>query len=198
MTAKYEIRLSEALKEAWAIFCKSPEVFVTFTFALIALFMVLAYLPFVGPLASLLISALGPAAFFVAAEDGFYKDSISFQSLLKLPAVAPQLLMLFVVKAILIGVGFFFLVLPGIYLTVIFAFSELFVVLEGKNFLDALKASKALADHNLLGILGLCFFLGILSFSGSLLIGLGLLVTIPVSLLTLYCVFRRVNLRVVG
>lgn len=198
MIGKYEIRLGDALKEAWAIFCKAPEVFVTYVFGIFALFIVLAQLPLVGPFIGLLLSSLGPAAFFLAAEEGSRRDKITFQSLQALPNLAPQLLILFVVKMILIGAGTLLFVLPGIYLAIIFVFAELFVVLEGRNFIDALKGSKNLVSENFLGVLGLSVFLAILAGSGSLLIGLGLLVTVPVAILTLYSVFKRTNLRVVG
>jgi hypothetical protein len=197
MSDKYEIQLDTALKDAWGIFCQAPEVFVSITLGLLAVYTMLSYVPLVGPLIGLAASALGPSLFFVAAESGLRKGKISFESLQGVPSLAPQLLALFVVKAILIGMGFFCLVLPGIFLTVIFSFAELYVVLENKSFLDALKASKAMAERNFFGVLGLLAFLGLLGFAGLLVIGLGILVSAPVSALTLYCVFRRVSLRVI-
>jgi hypothetical protein len=198
MTEKYEIRIGDALKEAWTIFSKAPEIFVTIIFGILAAFFVLTHLPLVGPLFGLLVGTLGPAAFYAAAEEGRRNGKISFESLKSLVPIAPQLLMLFVVKGILIGVGLMLFVLPGIYLAVIFVFAELFVVLEGKNFLDALTSSKELATQSPLSVLGLCIFLSLLAGSGALLIGLGLLVTVPVAVLTLYCVFRHITLRVVS
>jgi len=94
--------------------------------------------------------------------------------------------------------GFLLLFLPGVYLMVIFLFAEFFVTLKGKQFVDALKESKKLADQNLLGVLGLVVFTFLLAASGALLVGIGLLVTLPLSLLLLYCVFRRICVQVVS
>jgi uncharacterized membrane protein len=72
------------------------------------------------------------------------------------------------------------------------------VVLEGKPFLEAMKASKELVERNFWGVLGLCIFSFGLLFSGVLLVFLGLLVTAPLATLLFYVVFRRVNLHVVS
>lgn len=198
MNEGYEIQLTEGLKNAWGVFSKAPEVFVGIAFALLALSITLAGLPIVGAFLGLLISALGPACIFLAAEEGYQKDAASFHSLEVIPTIFPQLLALFVVKAVLIGLGFFFLILPGIYLTVTLVFAELYVVVERKTFLEALKASHSLASRNLLGVLGMGIILGALACSGALLVGLGLLVTVPLALLTLHAVFRRIHLNVIG
>ena len=49
MTQNYEIRLSDSLKSAWAIFCKAPEVYLGISFAIGALLFVLSGLPVAGP-----------------------------------------------------------------------------------------------------------------------------------------------------
>lgn len=198
MSDPYEIRLSDALKDAWAIFTKAPEVFVALAFGIFAACMVLTHLPLVGPLISLLLAALGPASFFVAAEEGSRRGKITFESLKAILPMAPQLLMLFVVKWILIGAGTLLFILPGIYLAVIFVYAELFVVLEGRNFLEALRLSKDLASRSFLSTFGLCFFLAMVAGAGALLVLIGLLLTVPMALLVLYCVFKRASLHVAG
>ena len=191
MSEPIEIRLEESLKAAWALFAKSPEVFITIAFAFMGGSMVLGNIPFVGSFTSLLLGALGPAAFFLAADEAHRTGKATFQSLNALTQLFPQLLALFVVKTILVGVGFVLLILPGIYIAVLLVFSELFVVVEGKTFVDALKASRNMVQGNWLAVFGFCLVLAMIAFSGVLLIGLGLLLTMPFAALTLYCVFRR-------
>ena len=55
------------------------------------------------------------------------------------------ILALGVAKSILIMLGFTLLVLPGIYVMVALAFAELFLVLRGSTFVDAMKESQKLA-----------------------------------------------------
>lgn len=194
MSEKYNIRLGDALKEAWAIFLKGPEVFVGVTFLYFAVVFVLGYLPVVGQLITLLMVSLFIPAYLKLAQEGEGKERITFESLQGLVPLLPQLLALSLVKGILISIGFMLLFFPGVYLIVIFFFAECFAVLKGRAFVDALKDSKRLADQNLLGVLGLTVFLAMLAFSGLLLVGLGVLLTLPLAALVLYCVFRRVNL----
>ncbi len=197
MTAKYEIRIGEALRNAWTIFCKGPEVFVTICFASFGCAWVFSHLPAVGTLANILLSALTPAAYYLVADYGSRHEQISFAALEPLPALLPHLLTLSIVKCILLSLGFVCLVIPGIYLAVILSFAELFVVTEKKTFVEAMKASKLLVSQNFWGVLGLCTFLLLLIFSGVLLIGLGVLVTAPLAVVVHYCVFRRIHVRVV-
>jgi hypothetical protein len=198
MSEFFEVRLEDALKAAWKTFLKSPEVFITIAFGLLGCSMVLAHLPLVGPLVTVVLWALGPAAFYLAADEASRAGAASFSSLKALPQLFPQLLALFVVKSIVIALGFCLLVLPGVYLAVLLVFAELYVVAEGKGFLDAMVASKNLVHGHWLAVFGLCLVLGLIAFSGALLIGLGLLLTAPYAAITLYHVFRRSHPRVVG
>lgn len=192
MQERFEIRLGDALKEAWNLFMKAPEVFVALTFLYFAVFFVLGNLPVIGPLFIFLINCLLLPAFIVAADSGRGEGKISFESLQKLVPLAPQLLAVGIVKSLLMGLGFMLLVLPMFYVMAALAFAELFVVLKGRAFLDALKDSQKLAHENLLGVLGLVLFCWMLGFSGVLLAGLGVLLTAPLAVLTLYCVFKRI------
>lgn len=197
MTTHYEIRIGDALKNAWAIFCKGPEVFVTLSFTGFALAWLFNNIPIGGTLGSILLLTISPIAYILAADHGSRHEQISFNALEPIPALIPQMLTLSILKYFLIALGFLCFILPGIYLAVIFAFAEYFVVLEKKTFLEALKASKHLVSQNFWGVLGLLCFLAVLVFSGILLIGLGLLVTIPLAYLVHYSVFQRIYIRVV-
>lgn len=190
---KHEIRLGDALKEAWGIFLKGPEVFVGVTFLYFAVVFTLNHLPVVGQLINIVVFSLLIPAFLLLAASGEGKERITFEALKGLTPHVPQLLALSVVKSILLGIGFMLLFFPGIYVMVACLFAECFVVLAGKPFLDALKASQRLAHENFLGVLGLMIVVVMLAMSGLLLVGIGVLVTLPLALLLLYCVFRRVR-----
>ena len=190
---RFEIRLGDALKEAWGIFMKAPEVFVALTFLYFAVVFVLGNLPVVGPLVTFVINWLLLPAFIVAADSGRTEGKITFESLQRLVPLAPQLLAVGIVKSLLTALGFMLLVLPGFYVMAALAFAEMLVVLKGRSFLDALKESQKLAHENLVGVLGMVLFCWLLAFSGFLLVGLGVLLTAPLAVLTLYCVFTRIS-----
>src|SRR5262249_36870906 len=119
--------------------------------------------------------------------------SASFAALEPLGQLAPQLLTLFLVKFVLLSIGFFLLLLPGVYLAVLFCFAELYVALERKTFWEALQASRALVHGNFFPIFAPLVVLSLLALSGFLLVGIGALATFPLALLAFYCVFRQLN-----
>lgn len=194
----FPVQLEDRLKEAWGLFAKAPEIFITIAFALFGVSVLLNTMPVVGQLITILLGALGPAAFFLAADECSRTGTACFDSLKKLSNLFPQLLALFVVKTILIGIGFCLLVIPGIYLAVLLCFSELFVVVEGKPFVEAMKASKGLVQGSWWRVFGLFLVVGMIFLSGALLVGLGLLLTAPYAAILLYCAFRKSHVQVVG
>lgn len=58
------------------------------------------------------------------------------------------------VMSILITIGFILLVIPGVYLLVVLAFSVWFVVLEGAEPIDSLKKSKELVQGRWMAVFG--------------------------------------------
>ena len=192
MTQQIEIRVGKALQDAWQIFLKGPELFLVLSFGYCVANYVLAKLPFVGPLLANLAAALLLPAVVLIAEKIRTAGKASFNDLMPLMNMAPQLVLVYLLKIIFVTLGLFLLLIPGIYLAVAYVFAELFVMLHGKTFWEALEASRALVRGNWFTIFGLCLFCFILLMAGLLLVGIGILLTIPLSILVLYCAFRQI------
>lgn len=96
------------------------------------------------------------------------------------------------VVGILIGIGYVCLIIPGIILTFMWAFTP---CIQGDrselSFIQAMKESKRLAKGNYIKIFILVVILAILAFSGFLLLGFGALVTLPVAHVALYCAYDQ-------
>ena len=99
------------------------------------------------------------------------------------------LLLLTIVSGILIFIGFIAFIIPGIYLTVAYAFSIFFVIFGGMDFWDAMEASRKVTGKQWLGVLVLVLVLGILNFLGALAFGVGMFFTIPISFCALYAAY---------
>lgn len=193
MTKTYEVRIGKYLQTAWENFLKAPEIFIFFTLGLMAAFWLFSRLPLVGSLLSFLISALAVPAYFLLAEQVRREGKASFPELKKLAPLLPQLLVVFILKSVLITLGLFLLIIPGIYAALAFTFAELFVCLEGKTFWDAMESSRRLVNKNFVGILGLAV-VGILLFlTGALLVGVGLLAALPICALLLHAAFHDIR-----
>ena len=97
-----------------------------------------------------------------------------------------------IVVGILIAIGFICLIIPGIILTFMWAFTP---CVQGDRveltFIQAMKESKRLAKGNYIKIFFFVIILGILAFSGFLLLGFGALITLPVAHVALYCAYDQ-------
>lgn len=97
-----------------------------------------------------------------------------------------------IVLGFIIGVGFVFLILPGFIFSMWWTFSPCVLAHQPKfSFTDAMKESRNAAKGNWIKILLLLFLLGLLQIFGVLCFGVGLLVTIPVGHIALFCAYYQ-------
>ena len=97
-----------------------------------------------------------------------------------------------IVVGILISIGYACLIIPGIILTFMWAFTP---CIQGDtpdlSFTQAMKKSKALAKGNYLKIFLFVVILVFLGLSGFILLGIGALITLPVAHVALYCAYDQ-------
>ncbi|MDH4184331.1 MAG: hypothetical protein OEV92_08930 [Nitrospinota bacterium] len=91
-----------------------------------------------------------------------------------------------IITNIFILIGFVLLVIPGIVLFGFYLFTFLYIIDRDMDFWPAMEASRQFAFANMAGVI--LFGLAILgvNLAGALLLGVGLLVTIPVTLCATY------------
>jgi uncharacterized membrane protein len=193
MTRTFDIQIGKSLQEAWNIFLRAPEVFTLLTLGYLFLYYVFAQLQGAGLVMTILVNPFAFAAVFVLADDDRASGKANFSALKALSPLLPQLVMIGLIKTILILAGLAFFILPGIYLAVSYTFVYLFVTQNGKTFWDALEASRKLVHEDWFAVFGLWLFVWILFFSGLLLAGIGILVTAPLAILTIYCAYRNLK-----
>jgi uncharacterized membrane protein len=86
-----------------------------------------------------------------------------------------------VVTSVFLLVGLAFCIVPFFIVAAFYLFTYLFMVDRQLAFWDAMEASRKLVMQNLVGYTSFCLLLILFNFFGLLLVGVGLLVTIPVS-----------------
>ncbi|MDB4935714.1 MAG: hypothetical protein JWP87_2686, partial [Labilithrix sp.] len=96
-----------------------------------------------------------------------------------------------VLYALLVTAGLLLLVIPGIYLSVRYAFVGFLVADERAEVLDAFHQSSLLTKGARWRIFFLMLLLAVLNLVGALFFGLGLLFTIPTSLFAMARVYRQ-------
>jgi len=104
----------------------------------------------------------------------------------------PSLINVSVFPSVLTAIGFVLLVLPGIYFSVAYLFAMPLVVDHGLKFWPAMETSRQIVSRNWFGLFGLVLAFIAVNFIGLLLLGVGLLVTIPWSFCTLAVAYERI------
>ncbi|CAN1211820.1 Integral membrane protein [Tumidithrix helvetica PCC 7403] len=92
-----------------------------------------------------------------------------------------QLFLVYLVSSLLIAIGMLFLLIPGIYLAVSYIFAIQFAVDWDLEFWPALETSRTFVAKQLVQVFILSLALVALNFVGALCLGIGMLVTVPLS-----------------
>ena len=106
----------------------------------------------------------------------------------------PQSFWSFLVAAFLTGLvvvlGFVAFIIPGIVLALMFFFVKFLVIDRDMNPIDAMKESARITKHNRFELLILALLALALTVVGALCLGVGLLVSVPVTSLALVRAYR--------
>jgi uncharacterized membrane protein len=166
-------------------FKKNPGGFVGFTLVVFLINIAIAKInqsasP-VGTLISLLISGPLNAGFLIVAFKLLRNRATTFGDFFRGFNNFLPLFLVSLVSSVMIGIGFVLLLIPGIYLAVAYTFALPFVLEKKMNFWDGMEFSRKLISKHWFSFFGFAFVLVLLNLAGALLLGFGLLVTIPLS-----------------
>ncbi|AZZ90305.1 hypothetical protein EUZ85_06060 [Hahella sp. KA22] len=105
---------------------------------------------------------------------------------------ALPLLLTVIVMYILIFIGFILLVIPGIYLAVSYYLALPLVVEKDLSIWQALEASRKAITKRWFAVLGLFLLLGLINFVAMIPLGIGLIWTIPMSMICYGALYRNI------
>lgn len=94
-----------------------------------------------------------------------------------------QLVILNICVGFLIVAGFICLIIPGIYVSVAIGFSSTYFVIRNQDAIEAIKASFRIVNGRWWQVLFLFIMIGFLNLAGVICLGIGVLLTIPMSVL---------------
>jgi hypothetical protein len=200
----YEVNIGAYFSRGWAIFKEFAWGYILFTLVFGLMGALLAQLP--APLGvkaaegdlgggNLIFNILSPAL-----GAGFYV--VSFQIARNRPKNFSDffngfkkflpLFLTSLVSTILIALGLVVLIIPGIYLAVSYMFAQLFVIDKNMNFWSAMETSRKLISKRWFSFLGLGILMSLLVLAGFLLLGVGALVTVPLSTCVLAAAYEDI------
>jgi uncharacterized membrane protein len=179
--APQSLPLGDYFKTGWRLFTQYPGGFVGFCLLYLLIQAVLHSIPYVGAVASFAVSTpLLMGNFFVSAkllhgQTPEFRDFFSgFQYLL-------PLLLLSLVAGLFIGIGTLLLIIPGLYLLVAYMFASYLVVDRRLDFWPAMELSRRTVHPRWFGFFAFALLVILLNLAGTVALGVGLLVTIPLS-----------------
>lgn len=152
--------------------------------------MVLYWLFYIVFLLASLLLGMGLMRIVLKLHDG---QEATFNDLINNWQLLGKYIGVTILQTLLIYIGFFLLVVPGVIFALMFAFAGYYVLDKGMGPIEAMKASKEATKGYKLDLFGLFVILGLMNVIGALLFGIGLFATIPTTLVAMVYVYRKLS-----
>ena len=177
----FRLSLENVLQVGFNLMRKAPAAFIVFS--------VLALLVFSNPISGILLGGPVTASYLHLAHLAKRDRDIEFSDLFKGFEKAGSLILLNLLVFLVISLGLFMLIIPGIYFGVSYVFSQVFVWFYDRDPYDAIRLSRKLVSGNFGQILLLLLILAGINLLGVMALGIGILLTLPFSFCVIYATF---------
>jgi uncharacterized membrane protein len=187
----YDFDIINVLERGFGLFLKQPILSIAYTLLILSVqFLFALYLREATLLYSVFLAPPLFSGFYFVANKISQGENVVYPDFFKGFSVGRVVVLIWLVGQVLTALGVFLLVIPGIYLAVAYSFSVLMAIFGGFDFWTALEESRKLITVKWWKFF--LFSLAILTMNllGFLIIGLGLLVTIPVTFYATYLLFE--------
>jgi uncharacterized membrane protein len=149
-------------------------------------------IPIVGSIAYAVISPALYAGFFIVAKKIVHDEPYEFKDFFKGFDFLLQLFLGNLIVGIFVVIGLVLLLIPGIYLGVAYAWTVMFIVFAGKEFWPAMELSRKVISKKWFTFFGFFIVLGLINIAGAIALIVGLLVTIPATMLAIFAAFQDI------
>ena len=173
--------LGDYFKTGWGLFMQYPGGFVGFCLLYLLTQAVLHSIPYVGAVASFAVSTPLLMGNFIVSAKLLHGQTPEFRDFFAGFQYILPLLLLSLVAGLFIGIGTLLLIIPGVYLAVAYLFASYLVVDRRLDFWPAMELSRRTVHPRWFGFFAFLLLLALLNLAGAVILGVGLLVTIPVS-----------------
>jgi hypothetical protein len=190
-TESRPLNIGELLSDGWKLFMRRPELSVGYTVLILLVHWLLNQIPALGQLASALLVGPLMGGFYLAFRKLLQEKPVQFGDYLAGFNDPVQLILVGLVGNLLIAIGLFLLLLPGIYLAVSYLFSVLLVADRKMEFWQALEGSRRFISRQWFAYFVLALLIVIANMVGAMLFGVGLLLSIPFSVAVVTVAYDR-------
>ena len=132
------------------------------------------------------------AGYYIVANAIIRNEKLSFDKFFEGFKLIIPLLLSNLLITIFIATGLLFLVIPGIYLSIAYLFTVPFITFFNMEVWEAMEASRKIITKNFWPFLGLILIIALINILGAILMGIGLIFTIPLTHCILYAAFEDI------
>jgi len=177
LAREYSLDIGRYIKESWH---KYTECWWGYS-GVFLLFLLMYYVPYVGPL---LAWPLTFGVFIATAHSVRTGERVQYPLLFNAYYFYGPLFLLCLLNGLAISVGLILLVIPGLWAMIALSFSPM-IYLEyrtaGLKIMDCFTISYKVINKNFCHVLGFFVVMSLFAISGVLLLGVGILVTVPIA-----------------
>ena len=187
----YDFDFNDIFQRAWKMFLKQPVLSVAYTMLIICLqVMAVVYLDKFAFVFALFLAPPLYSGFYLAANRISLGLPVIYPDFFKGFSFYMPIFSIWLIGQILVALGLFAFLIPGIYLAVGYSFAVLMSLFGGFDFWTALEESRKLITIRWWKFFVFTLILIIINLLGILTLGLGLLVTIPITFYATYILFE--------
>lgn len=196
---EYSVNIDQYFTRGWEIFKQYPLGFIGFLILTFVISIFFTFLAISGEktngivsIANFVLNPILSAGYYIVALQIAKNRPIDFSDFFRGFNQFLQIFLVYLIGTILTIIGFWFFIIPGIYLAVAYGFSFLFVIEKKLSFWSALEASRKIITKKWFSFVSLGIMLFLLNLAGLLLLGIGLFVTIPLTSCIMVAAFEDI------
>ena len=190
-----DFNISEVIDKAWTLFKERAMFHIGFAFLISTIQLAFTlYLQDFAFIYSIFINPPLVAGFYLVANRITQGEYLDFQNYFDGFKYLLPLVIVNLIAGIFSLAGIVLFILPGIYLLVGYMFANLFVLFGGFEFWTAMELSRKLVHTNWFKFFGFTLLLLFINICGLLCLLVGLLVTIPLTYLSVYVLFEELTI----
>lgn len=184
ISRNYEIKIGEYIGKGFEVFKQCFGSMVGFFLLTAVITFVLGIIPILGSIATAIIGAPLGAGFTFVGLSVIRRQSYTFKDFFKgfNNKYFLQLFLISIVGGAITALGFFLLIIPGIYIVVAYSFAVQIAIDWELDFWEALETSRKLITKKWLSMFVFLIVLTLINIVGLLLLGIGILFTVPLTI----------------
>lgn len=179
------------LQEGFAIFKPQAPIFIGYTFLMFLISSGLSLIPLLGALANILLIGVLYAGMFMVIFKLMDGQPVLFGNFFDGFQDPGKYMLFSILNLLLVTIGLVLLILPGLYLAIAWSLTIPILLHQKISVWNAMEASRLAVTAKLFEFVVLILVLMGVNLLGALCLGIGLLVSVPVSYCTIAVAYRK-------